>query len=136
MRLCLGRPDCAHCRVHEGRQDRWCLSVYDLDTRSRGLLEFGESIASAMAVAIGLEVTLRGSRWRLRKDGGRLRGRITVEYVGQGLAVELLPQADDVAGALRRQWGEVLDVPGVGMPARWAAGGTHRLGGRGDVAEE
>ena len=120
MRLCLGVPDCAHCRKHEGRQDRWCVSVYDLETRSRGLFEFGLAIASAMATSLGVEATLRGSRWALRKDGGRLRGRILVESEGQGLAPELMPAADNVAGALRRQWSDKSDVPGVGMPVRSA----------------
>lgn len=111
------------------------MSVYDLETRSRGLFEFGIEVAKAISTGLGMEAGLRGSRWAFRKDGGRLRGRIGVVYEGQGLAVDLLPAADDVAGALRRQWGENAEVPGVGMPARGRGARAYAFRG-GDVETE
>jgi len=115
MRLCTG-SDCPHHLRNAGTQARWAFSVLDVDTRARGFFEIGKDVARVIAAAQAEEGRLRGLTFSFRKEGQTLRGRILVTREAPMVGLDLLPDAEDVAGALRRQWGAGETIGALGIP--------------------
>jgi hypothetical protein len=117
MRLCTG-SECPHHLRNAGTQMRWCFSVLDVDTRARGFFEVGRDVARVLEAASAEEGRLRGLTFSFRKEGQTLRGRILVTREAPMVGLDLLPAEEDVAGALRRQWGAGEGMSDLGEPVR------------------
>lgn len=115
MRLCTG-ADCPHHLRSAGTQSRWAFSVLDVDTRSRGFFEVGKDVARVIRQAVQEEGRLRGLSFSFRKEGQTLRGRITVTREAPMVGLDLLPEAEDVGAALRRQWASGENMAALGVP--------------------
>jgi hypothetical protein len=112
MRMCAGAR-CVYCEQRRGVQVRYCFSVLDASTRTQGLIEVGAAAAEAIWTCAQQEGRLRGLAFALRKEQQRDRGRILVTQEATLMAVDLLPEAEEIRPHLQRQWADAEGIPGV-----------------------
>lgn len=101
------------CRWHDlgmGSQVRYALSVLLIEGRVPVLWEIGPMPASILARAVSQTGALRGQCWRVRKEGGKQRGKLLLEWLNAMLNPKELPAAVDPAVHLMRQWGLMFEV--------------------------
>lgn len=109
MQLCPGEATCGYCRVGFPRQTRWALSVHELGQGCTGLLEIGAQAAADLESWALRRGTFRGLVCKFKKENGVKTGRIQVFPSDAVINPGELPQALDVAGALRASFSRLND---------------------------
>lgn len=100
----ISLPNCAGCR--EDRPHRWngWLCVYHEQTLKHAILEITVNCLEPIEEHLRQIGTLRGSRIKLSRQGGRANGRVTATLQRTELTLTQLPEAFDLRSELEKLW--------------------------------
>lgn len=101
---CPGRATCTFCTLGIGAKARYAYSVWDIDRKRPGCIEFGSSTAGQIRDLMQRNGELPGMAIKLTKRGGVVNGSIAVDPIHDLYRLSDLPPGPDPEIILRKQW--------------------------------